>query len=457
MPPSSSSTPGGDRPETAARPSRRARRHLLVAGFVLAYLAAGGVTLALGERVAGGGWLALHLVLLGAATNAIVVWSEHFAAALLRTPPASERAATARALALNLGIVAVLGGVHTGRDALAAAGACLAGVVVLGHGLALAARIGRALPARLSGTVWFYLAAGAALLAGMGLGLWLTGGVAGSADAYRSLRLAHVHLNVLGWVGLAVVGTQFTLWPTVLRTRMVPGLERAVRWSLPPLAGGLAVAAAGLASQRRVVALAGLATYAGGLAVALVPFVRTALRRPPHTAAAWMLGAGMAWLTVAVVADLGALAASPTVAGLESRVARLVPAVVAGFALQTLTGALTYLLPVVFGRGAWGNRRLGGILELGWPLRVAAVNLGVLVLREPAGGRRRGGGWPAWGWAASCPWPWPRWWPRPAARDRPGRSAGPAGWAGLGSVPRRQAVNTSPARATSLSSISPIA
>ena len=65
----------------AARPSRRARRHLLVAGFVLAYLAAGGVVVALGERVAGGGW-PLHLVLLGAATNAIVVWSEHFAAAL---------------------------------------------------------------------------------------------------------------------------------------------------------------------------------------------------------------------------------------------------------------------------------------------------------------------------------------------------------------------------------------
>ncbi|MFL6249575.1 MAG: hypothetical protein ACJ75N_03425 [Actinomycetes bacterium] len=261
---------------------RRARRHLLVAGVVLAYLAAGGVTLALGDRVAGGGWLALHLVLLGAVTNAIVVWSEHFAAALLRTPPAPEGAATARALALNLGIVAVLTGVHVGRSALAAAGAGLAGVVVLGHGLALATRIGQALPARLAGTVWFYVAAGAALLAGMGLGLWLAGGVAGSVDAYRALRLAHVHLNVLGWVGLAVVGTQFTLWPTVLRTRMVPGLERAIRWSLPPLAAGLAVAAAGLAGQRRVVATAGLATYAAGLGVALVPFVRTALRRP-HT------------------------------------------------------------------------------------------------------------------------------------------------------------------------------
>jgi nitrite reductase (NO-forming) len=48
------------------------------------------VTLALGDRVAGRAWLALHLVLLGGLTNAIVVWSEHFAAALLRVPaPAS--------------------------------------------------------------------------------------------------------------------------------------------------------------------------------------------------------------------------------------------------------------------------------------------------------------------------------------------------------------------------------
>ncbi|MFL6252102.1 MAG: hypothetical protein ACJ75N_16550 [Actinomycetes bacterium] len=111
-----------------------------------------------------------------------------------------------------------------------------------------------------------------------------------------------------------------------------------------------------------------------------VAFVRTARRRPPHTAASWMLGAGMAWFTVVVAGDLVAMAASPRVVDLDDRVARLVPAVAAGFALQTLTGALTYLLPVVFGRGAWGNRRLTAILELGWPPRVAAVNLGVAAL-----------------------------------------------------------------------------
>src|SRR4029450_5998695 len=100
--------------------------------------------------------------LLGAATNAIVVWSEYFAAALLRAPPASERVAMVRALAVNLGIVGVLVGVPTGRSGLAAAGACLAGLTVGGHALALAGRIARALPARLSQTAWLYGARAAA-------------------------------------------------------------------------------------------------------------------------------------------------------------------------------------------------------------------------------------------------------------------------------------------------------
>jgi nitrite reductase (NO-forming) len=390
----------GDRQEAAAMTAERtggggrARRHRLVAGFVVAYLAAGGVTLALGDRVTGGAWLALHLVLLGAITNAIVVWSEHFAAALLRTAPVGERAATARALVLNLGVLAVLGGVHAGRPVFTAAGAWLVGAVVLAHAVVLAARTGRALAARLAETVWFYVAASAALLAAMGLGVLLAGGAANSGDAYRAMRLAHVHLAVLGWVGLAVVGTLFTLWPTVLRTRMVPGLERAVRWSLPAMVAGLVVATAGLLWQARMGALAGLAGYTAGLTVALGPFVRTTLRRRPHTAASWMLGAGVAWLVFAVVADLAALAGTPRVVDLDQRVDWVVPAVVVGFGLQVLTGALTYLLPVVWGRGAYGNRKLTGMLETAWPLRVAAVNLGVALLVTGSPG----------GWAAHAGW-----------------------------------------------------
>ena len=126
---------------------------------------------------------------------------------------------------------------------------------------------------------------------------------------------------------------------------MVPGVGRAVRWSLATMVVGLAVTTAGLLGQVRVVALAGLAGYVAGLAVALGPFLRTMLRRRPHTAASWMLGAGLGWLAVSVVVDLFALAGSPQVLDLDQRIDRLVPAVVVGFALQVLTGAPTYLLP----------------------------------------------------------------------------------------------------------------
>jgi nitrite reductase (NO-forming) len=93
-----------------------------------------------------------------------------------------------------------------------------------------------------------------------------------------------------------------------------------------------------------------------------------------------MLAAGTAWFALAVVADLVALLGSDRVVDLDGRLGRLVPAVVVGFVLQTLTGALTYLLPAVWGRGAHGNRTLTRALEAAWVARVVALNLGVALL-----------------------------------------------------------------------------
>jgi nitrite reductase (NO-forming) len=367
------------------RGAARARRHLAAGAVVLAYLAAGGVVAGLGERATGGRWLALHLVLLGAVSNAIVVWSEHFAAALLHARPASELAAGGRLLLLNLGLVAVLIGVPAGRTGLAAAGTGLVAGVVGAHAVVLARWLRGALAARLGVTVWFYLAAAAALLAGVGLGLGLAGGAAGSADGYRAARLAHAHLNLLGWVGLTVLGTSFTLWPTVLRTRMVAGLDRAARAALLGCVAGLAGATAGFLAGRRALAAAGLATYAAGLVAALVPFTGTLLRRRPHTAASWMLAAGIGWFTASVAADLAALLAADRLVDLDVRAGRLLVGVVLGFTTQVVAGALTYLLPTVLGGGPHGNRRLSRLLELAWPVRVAAWNLGVALLAAGVG------------------------------------------------------------------------
>jgi nitrite reductase (NO-forming) len=378
----------------APAPDRRGRRHVAPAGVVVAYLAAGGLVLALRGRVAGAGWLALHLVMLGAVTNAIVVWSEHFAAALLHTRPLGARAATARLVALNLGVLAVLAGVRGGRVAVLAGGVGLLAAVVLLHALALARQARGALPTRLGDTVWFYVAAATALVAASGLGLLLAGGGARTGDAYRAIRLAHAHLNLLGWVGLAVIGTQFTLWPTVLRTRMVPGVQAAARRAFLLLVSGLGLAVAGLLAERRPLLVAGLAGYAAGLGVALGPFLRTLRQRRPRDAASWMLAAGMGWLAVSVGADLAAALGADPVVELDTRLAHLVPVLAAGFGLQVLAGALTYLLPAVWGRGAHGNRRLSAILGLAWPVRVAALNLGVATVAvAPAGGWAARAGW----------------------------------------------------------------
>jgi nitrite reductase (NO-forming) len=384
--------------EDARRPRRgrgRGHRHAIAAAVTLAYLLAGGATLLAGRVIPDSGWLALHLVLLGAVTNAIVMWSEHFSAALLHASPVGDRAALARTAALNLGVLTVLVGVHRGQPTLTAIGAGLLGLVVVAHALTLVAWLRRGLAAGLANTVQYYVAAGGALLSGIGLGLVMSSGQVGSADAYRALRLAHAHLNLLGWIGLTVIGTLFTLWPTVLRTRMAAEVVTASGAAFLLCVGGLGVTTAGMLAQQRGVAAAGLAAYAGGLGAALTPFVTTMRRRRPGSGAAWMLAAGIGWFLVAVIADLVALLGSARVVDLDRHGGRLLPLVTVGFALQVLMGALSFLLPVVWGRGAWGNRRLTRLLQIAWPARMVTLNLGVALrtFAAPDGWIARVGWW----------------------------------------------------------------
>ncbi|XQN46861.1 copper oxidase, partial [Glutamicibacter creatinolyticus] len=58
-------------------------------------------------------WLMIHLLLLGALSHAILVWSQYFATALLKLPvtQASRRQQSRRLLLLNAGAVVVMTGV----------------------------------------------------------------------------------------------------------------------------------------------------------------------------------------------------------------------------------------------------------------------------------------------------------------------------------------------------------
>ena len=89
------------------------------------------------------GWLMIHLLLLGAVTHSIVVWSNHFAETLLHAPtgPDERRRQSWRLIALNGGVLLVVIGVPSRVWGLTLAGACLVAAAVGWHGASLVHRL----------------------------------------------------------------------------------------------------------------------------------------------------------------------------------------------------------------------------------------------------------------------------------------------------------------------------
>jgi nitrite reductase (NO-forming) len=357
-------------------------RHLLAHVVVVGWLALALLAATAQDTLPVARWLAIHLFLLGAATTAVVVWSEHFAIALLHAKPPDERWSDARLAAVNLAVAGVLVGVWADVPVLTGTACALLVAAVTAHLVVLVRMSRGALGGRLAPIVGFYRAAATALILGSVLGWLLATGRAGP-QAYVGIRLAHVHVTLLGWIGLPVLGTLFMLWPTVLGVRMAERTTKVARWVLALTGGGLLIAVAALAAGWRWVAVTGVVGYVAGVGDAVNLFARTLRRRDPiSAAAAWMLGAATGWLLVGVVADAAMLVSWP-LAEAQDGVGSLVPVLLVGFVAQVLIGALTYLLPIVLGTGPKDRAALRAILERGWSTRLVTLNTGVALLAVP--------------------------------------------------------------------------
>jgi nitrite reductase (NO-forming) len=152
-------------------------------------------------------------------------------------------------------------------------------------------------------------------------------------------------------MGLTVVGTLVTLWPTMLRTRIAEGAERAARRALPLLLGAVAVTATGALTGLTSLAAAGVLGYLGGLVLVGVAFVATARTKPPASYPTWSVLAGAIWLAASLIALVVAVASAPSWAAVGTRLDALAVPLAAGFGAQVLLGALSYLIPVVLGGG----------------------------------------------------------------------------------------------------------
>ncbi|MDN5764860.1 MAG: multicopper oxidase domain-containing protein [Humibacillus sp.] len=328
-------------------------------------------------------WLLIHLLLLGAVSHSILVWSRYFSDALLHLParPGDRRRQSSRLALLNGGAVVVVVGVLTAQWVITAVGATAIAAAALWHGTVLFLQLRRALKARFAMTVRYYVVAAALLPVGALLGTIVSAG-GGSSDDER-LVLAHVAVNVLGWLGLTVLGTLVTLWPTMLRTRVVPGAEPAATTALPVLVGAVVVVVAATLAGSLLGAATGLALYLGGVGVLAVPFVQCARAKPPSSFATWSVLAGLTWLVVTLALLTGAVATAPGWEQAHDRLTLVTPALAVGFAAQVLYGAMSYLMPVVLRGGPSAVRAATAVLERGAPLRLTVVNLGLLVAVLP--------------------------------------------------------------------------
>lgn len=182
--------------------------------------------------------------------------------------------------------------------------------------------------------VRWYLAA----LAGLAVALAAVFGMVLDPSRYATWYGLHLHLNLLGWVGLTVLGTLPVLLPTCLK-KFEPNATLRLQLGLPWAVFG--VVALALAAALRVPVLGAF----GALALILVIAAHWrawlsfygAPWRWPGPGLSLLLGSGF----LLVVLAIGIAHGFGLIGG-----ALLLPAFVAGFLLPTVLGALAQLLPV---------------------------------------------------------------------------------------------------------------
>ena len=354
---------------------KRAAWHTRVQGLVFGWFAAAAVVAA--TRFDDWAWFLVHFLMLGAVSNALFIWSWHFTGAILRVPDQADRSAEIQRLALlNLGIAGTVIAVRVEAPAMivASVGFILAAVVLHARAMKRAAR--RALASPYAFTVDAYIAACALLVPGLLLGAWMEMLDEDSA-LLPKLMLAHVSLNLLGWVGLPILGTIVTLWPTMLRTRIAPNAALLGRRSLPFLIAGVLITAIGFGIGASSVAAAGALVYLVGYVRTMKPIATVTRAKAPAAFSTWTTLAGLCWLFLAVL-GLGVSAAAHTVEPVADALSSLAFVGVVGV-VQVLIGCMSYLVPAMAAGGPAIVRLRNDIADSAMVVRFALINAGAAI------------------------------------------------------------------------------
>lgn len=363
----------------------RANWHLRANTFVILYLLAALIAGATQENTEDGqpSWLTIHLLLLGAITNAIMTWSDHFVSALLWARSHDRRRQMTVIVSLNVGIIGVLIAVpaHIGWLIIVSATVISAIIIFYLHGIMIAVK--QSLNKKFADIIHYYQSAGLLILVGIVLGV---------IDAFKShedpwqarIALAHLHVNLLGWVGLTIIGTLVTFWPTVLRTQIHPrAVSCAITGLVLLIVGIIGAVFAALIDQSILFAIS-IALYLVGLIIALAPAAFLMRTKQPDRASSWTLLTGALGFVFLLTGDLIIVLTHHSPEETLTAIENHLLLVFTLWLLPTLLGALTHLLPVVLGRGPASNKELAAIMNRGWRWRLFLLPLASLLLLLPS-------------------------------------------------------------------------
>ena len=237
--------------------------------------------------------------------------------------------------------------------------------------------------------LWFYGLAALSLFGGISLGELITFGGLG-AESIGPARLAHLHLNLLGFVTLTIIGTMQTLFPTVSGAPLASERLAVLAFVLLPtgvigLVGGFLLGMPLVELAAGIVFLLGVSLYGSNI-----------LRTWWAASNKWSLPvlhllAGTGWLALTVIVGIflawNGSTEPPAYSIGTAHLMSYSHMAFIGFIFQTIIGALSHLLPVilVLTRVNSQNKRRPYLTRLTaqaerWKwIQIGALNLGVLV------------------------------------------------------------------------------
>lgn len=325
-------------------------------------------------------WLLIHIFTLGVLTNSIMVWSQNLTERFLqrRLPESARPAQLTRSRLLNGGVVAVLAGQLLTTTAwhwiITWGGVALVLGAVGWHAWSVGKLIASSERSkRFRPVAWGYVASAVCLVAvgcfGAALALDLHGAW------HQRVLLAHVLMNVGGFVGFAAMSSLAVLFPAMWRMKALLGHPRI---ALSVLGAGLALAVAGaLTGSGRVLGI-GILVYASAWVWSLQTWfagVLSAITRDRITYPALSALLAVAWLVASLVV-FGTSAV--LIDGFLDPLSPPTLPLLVGFAAQLLIGTMSYLMPTTIGGGPAATR--AGLAELNraGAVRVTVFNLALL-------------------------------------------------------------------------------